>query len=399
MGVPVISTLGLKPDALQGETVIVTGAGGGIGYEAARGILWLGANVIIAEINENTGKHAVEKLSAEFEADRVSFIQTDVGDETSVQALLEKSVQRFGKVDVVLNNATIATLGKVPDLPIEEWDHSYRVNLRGPVLLAKAFLPGMIQRKHGIFVCVSSKGTAYMGSYETFKTAQVHLADTLDAELEGTGVLAYTIGPGLVFTDTATAAVQQLAPMMGMTMDAFYEMNKSIVITPEEAGAGFAVSLVFADRFKGTETSSMQALKTADINYGSENILQATVSGEPKNRVEAAEMCARVHLTLKDQSEGWKHRSIFERQWVIRDFKKTAGMSAEEWLNTLESLETSLKSNRSYTKPPLANLSAYYEHLAEMAKGYEKDSAKLEANLRYVYGWRDEVTTLDSLLK
>jgi len=58
----VISQLGLRPDALRGETVIVTGAGGGIGYEAARALLWLGANVVIAEINYQNGLKATESL-------------------------------------------------------------------------------------------------------------------------------------------------------------------------------------------------------------------------------------------------------------------------------------------------------------------------------------------------
>jgi NAD(P)-dependent dehydrogenase (short-subunit alcohol dehydrogenase family) len=395
MSDPVISQLGLKFNALSGETVIVTGAGGGIGYEAARALLWLGANVVIAEINEQNGKHAAEKLSTQFEASRVAFIRTDVGDETSVQNLFQESVRSFGKVDVVINNATIAALGMVKDLPIEQWDKSYRVNLRGPVLMAQKFLPDMINRKHGIFVCVSSKGTAFLGGYETFKAAQVHLADTLDAELEGTGVIAFTIGqahPGNRRSSGGSAC-----PLMGMTVSEFYELNKAIVITPEEAGAGFAVSIVFAEKFKGTETSSIQALKAADINFGSTEGGQAWAGSGADQRQQAADWSVKVRHTLKEQSDGWKHRSIFERQWVIRDFKKTTGMSAEEWLDALDRLTKALQGG-DIIKPPLEKLAAYYSHLAELAKGYEKDSAKLEENLRHVYSWRDEVLELENLL-
>ena len=184
MNNPIISQLSLQPTSLQGETVIVTGAGGGIGYEAARALLWLGANVVVAEINAHSGKQAADRLSTEFAAGRVLFVQTDVGEEASVQNLYREAVLRFRKADAVINNATIAVLGEVKDLPIEEWDRSYRVNLRGPVLMARAFLPDMISRKHGVFACVSSTGTAFLGGYETFKAAQVHLANTLEAELE-----------------------------------------------------------------------------------------------------------------------------------------------------------------------------------------------------------------------
>ncbi len=399
MNTPIISQLGLKPDSLAGETVIVTGAGGGIGYETVRALLWLGANVIIAEINATSGQNAAEALGKEFDKQKVLFVRTDVGDEGSIQELYRQSILRFGKVDAVINNATIAVLGKVTDVPIEKWDESYRVNLRGPVLMARTFLPDMLSRHHGTFACVSSTGTAFLGGYESFKAAQVHLANTLDAELEGTGVIAYTIGPGLIPTETAISAVEQLAPLMGMSVKEFYELNKNIVLTPEEAGVGFAVSLVFAERFKGIEISSIQALKAADINYGAAEGEKDTIQVNADKRVQAAKLCERVRLTLKEQSEGWKHRSIFERQWVIRDFRKTAGMSAEEWLSTLETLGRGLQGEGEIVVPELAKLANYYNHLAELAKGYEKNAAKLEENLRHVYGWRDEVTDLEASLK
>lgn len=402
----IISQLGLKQDALQGETVIVTGAGGGIGYEAARALLWLGANIIIAEINHQNGRKAECALEGEFGKDRVLFVQTDVGDEASVKNLYNLSSMAFGKVDAIINNATIAVLGQVKDLPIEEWDRSYHVNLRGPVLMAKTFLPDMIKRDHGVFVCVSSKGTAFLGGYETFKAAQLHLGDTLDAELEGTGVIAFTIGPGLVPTETASKAVAQLAPQMGMSVEAFFEMNKGAVFSVEEAGAGFAVSIVLAEKFRGQEISSMQALKAADINFGARETENKSAEMSPDKRNHSKEylrqaqaLCEAVYITLKGQSEDWKRRSLFERQWVIRDFKKTTGMPVEEWLSTLEQLEENLQGEGAVTPLPFEKLAGYYEHLAELAKGYEKDSAKLEENLRHVYRWRDEVEELARILQ
>jgi NAD(P)-dependent dehydrogenase (short-subunit alcohol dehydrogenase family) len=401
----VIAQLGLKPDALRGETVIVTGAGGGIGYEAARALLWLGSNVVIAEINQQSGRVAEVALEKEFGKDRVLFVHTDVGDETSVQNLYHLCNMAFGKVDAVINNATIAVLGQVKDVPIEEWDRSYRVNLRGPVLLARTFLPDMIKRNHGVFACVSSTGTAFLGGYETFKAAQVHLANTLDAELEGTGVIAYTIGPGLVPTETASKAVAKLAPRMGMSVEQFFEMNKAAVLSVEEAGAGFAVSMVFAEKFRGQEISSMQALKAADINFGAaetENepaALSVEKRSYPEGHLRQSQALSEaVRLTLQEQSDDWKRRSLFERQWVIRDFRKTAGMPVEEWLATLRQLEENLQRG-TVAHPPLEKLAGYYEHLAELAKGYEKNPVKLEESLRHVYRWRDEVNELEKMLK
>jgi len=394
----VISQLGIAADSLRGETVIVTGAGGGIGFETARALLWLGANVVLAEIDQQHGRLAEVTLEKEFGKDRVLFVRTDVGDEASVQDLHRLCMMAFGKVDAVINNATIAVLGNVVDLLIEEWDKSYRANLRGPVLMARMFLPEMIKRNHGVFACVSSTGTAFLGGYETFKAAQVHLASTLDAELEGTGVIAYTIGPGLVPTETALQAVAKLAPQMGMSVEQFFEMNKAAVLSAEEAGAGFAISVVFAEKFRGQEISSIQALKAADINFGAAETENESVALSVEKRSQAQALCEAVHLTLKEQSDDWKRRSLFERQWVIRDFSKTAGMPVEEWLEVLRQLEENLQRGV-LSPPPLAKLARYYEHLADLAKGYEKSRAKLEENLRHVYRWRDEVNELEKILK
>jgi NAD(P)-dependent dehydrogenase (short-subunit alcohol dehydrogenase family) len=396
----IITKIGLKSDALKGKTVIVTGAGGGIGYETARALLWLGANVIIAEINESSGVNAANGLKTSYGDEKVLFVCTDVGNETSVQNLCNLAEAKYGKVDVVINNATIAVLGAVKDVAIDRWDESYHVNLRGPVLMAKTFLPGMIKRNFGVFVCVSSVGGAFLGGYETFKAAQVHLANTLDAELEGTGVIAYTIGPGLVPTATATHAVTQIAPMMGMSLDEFYNLNENAMLSIEEAGAGFAASVVFADKFRGQEISSMQALKAADLLYGGEDADTDSAQMTGKKLDQVKEALHRVHTTLKEQSEGWKSRSIFERQWVIRDFKKTAGMPVEEWLSTLETISNDLAAKGMINNlPPFEKLAGYYNHMAELAKGYEKNPAKLEASLKFVYGWKAEVDQLIEVLR
>jgi hypothetical protein len=201
---------------------------------------------------------------------------------------------------------------------------------------------------------------------------------------------------------------------MGMSVDGFFEMNKGAVISVEEAGAGFAASIVFAEKFHGQEISSIQALKAADINFGAaaahprreapwkgEGAAEvgerpAAIDAESRERVVA--LCERVRTTLKEQSEGWKHRSLFERQWVVRDFRKTTGMPVEEWLLALGSLEDGLRRGSAVPCPPLEKLAAYYEHLADLAKGYEKDSAKLQENLRVVYGWRDEAAELAKMI-
>jgi NAD(P)-dependent dehydrogenase (short-subunit alcohol dehydrogenase family) len=245
----IISKSNLTQESLKGEIAIVTGAGRGIGYEAAKALVWLGANVVIVEIDEKNGKAAEDAINREFGAGKAFFVETDIGSEKDIDKLAEVEQKKFGKVDIVLNNATVFPMGTVKDTPVESWDFSYRVNLRGPVVLARKFLTAMIQRKHGIFVCVSSSDAApFMGAYEVFKTAQVELSNTISAEVEGTGVYAFTIGPGISKTPGFVEGGGKVASLMGMSLEELFELNKNAQISPEAAGAGFAIAVALAKK-------------------------------------------------------------------------------------------------------------------------------------------------------
>jgi len=398
-----ISTGNLNRQSLAGQVVIVTGAGGGIGFEAARGLVWLGAHVIIAELNHKTGKSAAEQINQEFGRGACTFIQTDVGDERSVANLARQALRGQGRVDAVINNATIAPFGAVKDKPIQDWDASYRVNLRGPVLLAQAFLPGMLQRNSGVFTCVSSVGGAYMGAYESFKTAQVELARTLAAELEGTGVIAITIGPGIVPTATAQAGIAQIAPRYGKTTAEFFEMYKEHILSVEAAGAGFAAAIALAPRFRGMEIGSIQALIAAGIDVPQANQAARVVSltGEAKGL--ALALCQEVKSTLAKEHSGWTQRPLFERQWMLRDFKQSAGMPAEEVLQELEKLEYLLQgedlSGLAPFRKTVEQVARYYRHYGELAQSGVKDAHKRQEYLGTIWGWQEAAEKLGKMLE
>ncbi len=394
-----IATGKLGHDALAGNVVIVTGAGGGIGFESCRSLLWLGASVVIAEVNATSGRDAEKRLAAEWAADRVAFVPTDVGDEQSVRRLFDAVEGRFRRADVVLNNATFAPFGvAVTETPIEVWDRSYAVNLRGPALLARAFLPGMIARKHGVFVCVSSTGGPYRAPYETLKAAQLALANSLDAELDGTGVIAFTIGPGLVPTQTALTAIEKLAPRLGTTVEGFWATNRGAVLSVEAAGAGFAASIALAGRYPGQEISSSQALVDAGIELTPEQEKAAAPQKVTGDLTAAVEACMQVRKTLADQSAGWQQRSFFERQWMLRDFKQRVGMPVERCLETLERVQQRLAAGDlaglSAERASLEKLDRFYDHLGELARGYVKDAKQRDEQLRIVATWKEEVERL-----
>ncbi len=359
---------------LAGKVVIVTGAGGGIGLEAARGVLKLGGAVVLAEIDASRLSAATRELG---EPDRVLAVATDVADEGAVRALVARTLERFGRIDAVLNNATYAPAGAaVAETPVAEWDRSYAVNLRGPALLARECLPRMIERGSGVFVCVSSTGGPYLAPYETLKAAQVELANSLDAELDGTGVIAFTIGPGLVSTATAVAAIERIAPRLGMTVEEFWRMNKGAVVSVESAGMGFAAAIAMAERYAGQEISSSQALIDAGIAIPDAAVPDAA----------PADTVAAVRKTLAGQAEGWKQRSFFERQWMLREFKQRVGMPVERCLEALAIGRVDAIT--------LEKLEAFYTHMGELARGYVKDPAQREEQVAITAGWASEVRRL-----
>jgi NAD(P)-dependent dehydrogenase (short-subunit alcohol dehydrogenase family) len=400
--VMLISEGNLPRDVLKNGVAVVTGAGRGIGFEAARALIWLGAKVAIAEIYERNGKASVDNLEKEFGNGSVMFVKTDVGNDKDVEKLADEVLKKWGKVDSVLNNATVFPIGPVKDTPVEKWDFSYRVNLRGPVLLARAFLPDMMEGKHGAFVCVSSSGAAaYMGAYEVFKTAQVELASTIAAEVEGTGVYAFTIGPGTVRTPGFIDGGGQVASYMHKTLDELLEMNKNFEISPEAAGVGFAASIALASKYHGQETSSIQVLREIGIVLGNQETDQSTNTKTasvtaPVSTSDPDELYKQILKTYTEQSEGWKKRGLFERQWIVRDFKKNTGLSIDEMLSALKNVGNNLKGQpaSSSSAETLKKIAAYYEHQREQLKGFEKDPVKLQKNSAIIDGWISEISAL-----
>ena len=381
----------------MGETALVTGAGRGIGFEASRALLWLGVNVVMAEIDQATCNRSATALRLEYGERKIIGIQADVGNEEDVSRTAEIAAEKFGHVDIVLNNATSLEVGAVKDAGTDAWDKGYHVILRGPVLMARAFLPGMLARKHGVFVCVSSSGAApYMGPYEVFKTAQVELANTIAAEVEGTGVRAFTIGPGIVRTPGFIEGGSKVAALMRMSTEELLEMNKSALLTAQEAGVGFAGSIALAEKYHGSETSSIQVLRDIGIVSTAEEA-RTHQGGSPRS----SELLNEVVTTYAEQSRGWKERNLFQRQWVFRDFKKQTGMSVDEMGAELTSLANSLKSGRVSrgAVETLNKLGSYYKHQQELLQGFEKNPKKLEENMKEIQTWMDDVQGLIASLR
>jgi len=390
----------LKSNVLADKTVLLTGGGGGIGFEAAKSLVFMGANVIIAEIDREKGFAANEKIQLETSSNRIVFYQIDISDEKQIEDLYTFILKKYGFLDVIFNNATVTPMGCVEEVSVADWDRSYAVNLRGPVLLVRRFLPLMKEKNKGTIVFVPSSGAApFMGAYEVFKTSQVELCNTLAAELEKTDINVYSIGPGLVKTETAQTQIEKIVSYLGISLNEFYTINQNHILDVESAGAGFALSVAMADKYRGQEIGCIQVLMDAGIIKKND---QQEVYKNVENESMLKEYISKIKAVFDEQYEGWIKRNLFERQWVFRDFKKVMKLSAEqvkEKLEFLKGLVFEKKFNEIQKEKALfISLKEYYEHQLNLLKGYEKDPGKLEENSKIITGWIADLKQFYNLL-
>lgn len=367
---------------LAGKVALITGAGGGIGLETARCFVTMGAKVVVLDNDREKGERAEVALRA-IPGAVADYYYIDLADEGSFAAMKAFVLGKYGCPDIVFNNAAVLHLGAVGAISSQDWDHGYRVNFKAPVLLVNCFLEEMKKRDSGTFVFVSSSGAAaYMGAYEIFKTAQGELAGTLAQELEGTGIRSYTIGPGLVKTETARKSIAVVAAKMNLSEEAFYEMNKDHIISVEDAALGFALSVLHADEYNGQEIGSLQVLGGLAPKEGAAERVDAEVLG-------------RVARTFSEQYQGWKERNVFERQWVLRDFRKCVGRPADEVQARMQELAQSGGLMAADDRPLLEALVRYWQRQDRLLQSFEKDPQKRQEHSRIIHGW---IADLQSLL-
>ena len=368
----------LIKNTLSGKVILLTGAGGGIGLETAKILNYMGAYLIIAEIDKKRIKNAKKHLS-----ENTEFFNIDLSSIKNISKMVRKIVKKHGFIDMLFNNAIIANIGKVEDLNIKIWEKSYAVNFRAPLFLTQKVLPLMKKRNSGTIIFVSSSGSApYMGAYEIFKMAQVELANTLNGELEGTEVNVFTISPGLVKTETAEKGIKLLAENMNITLDEFYKMNEGHIIDVEEAGKGFALSALKAKEYNGQEIGVIQVLNEFGV-ITSKNVKQLDI-----NNNEIIESIIFIIQEYRNQYKGWTERNIFERQWVLRDFKKTTSYSAENCLEIINNIHQNIKNNNFNeiinNNNIFIKLKLYFERQYKLLQGFEKDPLKLKEYSDYL---------------
>jgi hypothetical protein len=182
-------------------------------------------------------------------------------------------------------------------------------------------------------------------------------------------------------------------------------MSEGMLITAEEAGAGFAASIANARRYRGLEIGSIQALVDAGISIDKKEQTSDMDSIRIPDKVkdDLITLFNGILKTFIEQSEGWNTRPVFERQWVLRDFKKQTGAAPEFMREGLKDFENKLGINElsreDLEKVPLKKLYSYYEHQLKLLKGYEKNPEKLKESSAIIVSWLEDINKAFEMFK
>jgi NAD(P)-dependent dehydrogenase (short-subunit alcohol dehydrogenase family) len=185
----------------ENKVAVVTGAGNGIGLQIAESLASEGATVVIAEINEVSGKQAEGKINAA--GGKALFVAVDVSDEDRVIKMVKTTLEQLGRIDILINNAGVVVHKKVVDLEREEWDRQIDVQLTGPFLVSKHVARHMIARGGGGKIVNISSVSAVMGRHKASahcasKGGLTMLTKVLAMELGEYKVNVNAVAPGLI---------------------------------------------------------------------------------------------------------------------------------------------------------------------------------------------------------
>jgi NAD(P)-dependent dehydrogenase (short-subunit alcohol dehydrogenase family) len=234
---------------LAGKVAIITGGAGGIGSASAARFIAEGAKVVIADLFLDRAKSVAERLG-----DNAVPIFYDAGDETSMKAAIDETIGRFGRLDILFNNAALTDIDQqqqdttLTDIPLEIWDKTLNVNLRGVMIGTRLAIPHMIAAGGGSVINTAS-GSGLAGdiarvAYGTSKGAVITFTKYVAVQYGRHGIRSNAIAPGVIMTEqmkklaalAETIKRHVVTPRLGIPEDiaalaAFLAADESAYIT------------------------------------------------------------------------------------------------------------------------------------------------------------------------
>lgn len=185
------------------KVIIVTGGAGGIGSEICRGLAADGLKVVVADYAKDVADQTATDIRQR--NGEAAAVQVDVGDRQSVAHMAQQTLEKYGRIDFLLNGAGVMTRVPVVDMAEEEWDRVIRINLKGTFLCSQAAAKQMIPKKEGRILSIASgrgvAGQARASHYAASKAGIIAFSKSLAAELAPYDITVNAICPGA--TDTA----------------------------------------------------------------------------------------------------------------------------------------------------------------------------------------------------
>jgi NAD(P)-dependent dehydrogenase (short-subunit alcohol dehydrogenase family) len=193
---------------LEGKVAVITGGASGIGEGTVRLFVDEGARVVIADVQDAKGETLADTLGG-----RAVYQRTDVSEEAQVKAAIQRAVDEYGSLDCIYNNAGFGgAVGPIEDIPVDEYDHTMNVLLRGVFLGMKHAAPVMKAQGSGSIISTASIAGVAGGDgphiYSTAKAAVMHLTKSVALELGESGVRVNCICPGGIATPIFKGAFQ-----------------------------------------------------------------------------------------------------------------------------------------------------------------------------------------------
>ena len=212
--------------SFENKVALVTGAGSGLGLETARAFAESGASVALADANEKAVHSAAEELAAH--GHKILAIQCDVADDAQVEAMVERTVATFGRLDAAYNNAGVKNVAaEAAESTREDFDHVISVNLRGVWSCMKFELRQMLKQGSGAIVNCSSIGGLVAGpkrgTYQASKHGVLGLTKSAALDYAARGIRINAVCPGIIHTP-------MLDKMMATQADALNAMLKDVPI-------------------------------------------------------------------------------------------------------------------------------------------------------------------------
>jgi len=379
-----MSRAGLSQGLLHGKTVVVTGAGRGIGREAALAFAWCGAALILAEISPEGETTAADIRAAGGQA---VFVGCDVSDPASVAALVA-ACQEYGGVDILVNNAALAPFSRVMDMDPDLWDRVMAVNLRGTFLTCRACLPSMLDRGEGVIInFVSLEGMPGLSAYIASKQGITGFTQSLALEVGDRGVRVIAFGPGMVDTPAIRGLADQLAPHIGLTADQFLSASlhpayDGLMPAVHAGVATVALATLLADEKNGEQVTGYEVLERVGvISAGAESATQTGVVSQ-QDADSALPLARELLAVLEATDEEFNHLPLVFRPMARSGFKKKAVLSVMDWKRALVELMDALSAGKVVSSARLLDLlpklRQYFEEVPAEVGRFSKDPAFLK---------------------